>query len=128
MLSHGIKNWCIARLADLLSLFHAVIVLVAAFGWWLMPNHPVHFLVLALTLLSWLTSGSCILAQLEYRLRRLYLPNIEPYEAGYLHFHLRKLTGIAPSLSFIRTWGYIYLTSALMLWIAIAIIRSDMLA
>jgi hypothetical protein len=128
MQSRGNNHWCIARIADLVALVHVAVVLVAAFGWWLMPLHPLHALVLALTLISWLTTGSCVLSQLEYRLRKRYLLDMQPYESGYLHFHLRKLTGVAPSLPFIRAWGYVYLTLALILWIVTAIMESGMLA
>ncbi len=107
-----------ARLADLVSLFHASVVIIAAFGWWLMPHNVIHFIVLLATLMSWLVTGSCMLARVEYNLRKQYLATIEPYEAGYLHYHLRQVTGHAPPLPFIRRWGYIYLTCALFLWIA----------
>lgn len=128
MQSRGVKNFLLARTADLVSLLHVLIVLVAAFGWWIMPNHPFHLMVLIATLMSWLVTGSCILAQIEYQLRRHYLPTIAPYKNGYLHYHLHKLSGYAPSLSFIRTAGYIYLSLAIILWIADVIIETGMLA
>lgn len=120
MKSRGNKERILARLADSISLVHVGVVIIAAFGWWLLPQHPVHFLVLVATLGSWLLTGSCVLARLEYWLRQQYLePEKVPiYEHGYLHFHLHRLAGYAPSLRFIRGWGYVYLTSASVLWIA----------
>lgn len=117
MKSRGYKNFAYARFADVVSLVHVAVVIVAVFGWWLFPNDPIHFLVLVLTLVSWMVTGSCVLAHLELKLRRAYLDTIQSYEHGYLHYHLRHLTGYAPSLRFIRTWGYVYLSSAIVLWI-----------
>ncbi len=117
MTSHGLKHFIYARLADLIALGHLVIVFIAAFGWWLLPHHPLHFIVLLLTLASWIFTGSCILSQLELWLRKKYLTVIPNYKYGYLHYHLRHLTGYAPSLRFIRIWGLIYLISACILWI-----------
>ncbi len=128
MKSRGFRSILLARVADLISLVHVGVVVIAAFGWWLTPNSFIHFGILLATLISWLATGSCILAQLEYRVRKQYLATIEPYNAGYLHYHLRKFTGYAPSLTFIRRWGYVYLTSALVLWIADYIVRMGMLA
>lgn len=128
MKSRGFKSVLLARLADIISLVHIGVVVIAAFGWWLTPNSFIHFAILLATLISWLATGSCILAQLEYRVRKLYLASIEPYEAGYLHYHLRKLTGYAPRLTFIRIWGYIYLTTALILWIATYLVERNVLA
>lgn len=118
MKSRGFYKLFYARLADLVSLVHAMIVIVAAFGWWLVPNHPIHLLILLLTLASWVFTGSCVLAHVEYRLRKKYMDAVPTYEYGYLHYHLHRLTKYAPSISFIRTWGYVYLISAVVLWIA----------
>ncbi len=118
MKSRGVKAVVLARLADSVSLVHLGVVIIAAFGWWLLPHHPLHLTILLATLASWLFTGSCILARVEYWLRRQYLSDVPRYEHGYLHFHLHRLAGYAPSLRFIRAWGYVYLTSASLLWIA----------
>ncbi len=122
----GMRNFIYARLADAISLFHAAIVVIAAFGWWLLPYHPLHFLIIVLTLASWIFTGSCILARAEFRVRKQYM-DVPPYEHGYLHYHLHRLTRLAPSLTFIRIWGLVYLTSASVLWIVQYAVHTGML-
>lgn len=107
--------------ANVVSLCHFILVFVVAFGWFI-PFWPItylHGIFLFITWWSWVFSGSCVMAKWEYQLRSVCNPGVERHSNGYLNYHLRRLTGWAPSLKFIRFWGLIYLTGGMVLWLSI---------
>ena len=106
------------RAADILSLLHLVVVLIAAFGWWLLPGSWFHFLVLAGTWTSWVFFGSCILSRAEFWLRDIPKEESDRMSNGYLHFHMHRWVRYAPSHVFIRAWGLLYLSAGIALWAA----------
>ena len=114
----AVRTVVINRTADVISILHALIVLVAALGWWLPEEYQsAHFVILFATWVSWVWYGSCILAEVEYRVRKHADPALRPYSKGYLHYHLRHLGDLAPSYRFIRVVGLCYLSLAIVLWI-----------
>ena len=113
-----VKKFFHDRLADVISLFHISIVMIAAFGWWLLPDSPIHFAVLFGTWLSWIVLGSCVLASWEFSVRAKHDPSVRAYEDGYLHYHMRRLIPFAPSKQFIRVCGLFYPSLGMILWIS----------
>ncbi|MFT5832304.1 MAG: hypothetical protein ACI9SY_000690 [Candidatus Paceibacteria bacterium] len=103
-------------LAWFLAVLHPMVTLIILFGWLIPKITHVYILMLVLTALSWVLTGGCILSKLEYEVRRNLDPQLEEYDHSYIHFHLRKWLGKAPSINFIRNAGYVFISTSIIVW------------
>lgn len=102
--------------ASFLAVVHPVVTLVILLGWAHEDLFCLHGFFVFLTVLSWVFYGHCVLSDWEYKLRKKLDSDIELYEYGYLHYHLRKLTPIAPDKKFIKRIGMPFLVCLLIVW------------
>jgi Fe2+ transport system protein B len=104
-------------LAWFLAVLHPIVTLIILFGWHIPEITYIYILMLVLTACSWLLTGGCILSKLEYEARKNLDPQLEEYDHSYIHFHLRKWLGKAPSINFIRNAGYVFIPTSIVVWI-----------
>jgi hypothetical protein len=103
-------------LAWFLAALHLIVTLIIFFGWSISSISYIYISVLVGTALSWLLTGGCILSKFEYEVRRNLDPQLEEYDHSYIHFHLRKWLGKAPSINFIRNAGYVFISTSIVVW------------
>lgn len=104
-------------LASLMSVLHVPIVIAVLFGHYLKGfGSLLYFLLLVITLLSWVILGYCPITKWEYDLRKKYM-KVPKYHFEYLHYLGTKLLKIDISVKRIKIYSIIFVSVAILSWL-----------
>lgn len=93
-----VEENCMRKLtADFIFLVHFALVALVSLGWLIPGFFYAHLTLLALTLISELTLGYCVLTRLEFGLRRKMDPTLVFDKSCMVHY-TRKWRGLAPRI------------------------------
>lgn len=96
--------------ADIVFVFHIIIVLILLFGWMFEEFNTVYFLTLLATLLSWILFKGCVLTQIEFYIRKELHGKEVTYDESFINFYGYKILGDkVPSKKIIEPLVWIFL-------------------
>lgn len=99
-------------LANIVFLFHLLVVFIILFGWYFHFLNFIYICVLLVTLFSEIFLGYCPLTKLEFDLRKKLIPSLN-YDYSFLSYYAYKLTGINISGKYIHYPAIIFLLISL---------------
>lgn len=104
-------------LAEVVFVFHILIVLVILFGWFFPHLFYIYGFLLFSTLFSWLVFGHCFLVDLEFYFRSKFNPSLK-ISSGFLAYYGQVLLkDKAPRESLIYYLGIIFLVPSILIWV-----------
>ena len=109
------KKTIYRRIADIIFIFHILVLLTILFGWWVFPQSLLwvsQATVLLTIVFGLLNRGVCILTQYEWRFRRKYSQE-EFKDTVFLPFYIRKYFKKNPSERFFNRLTLAFLFLAL---------------
>jgi hypothetical protein len=77
--------------ADLIFLFHFVVVMIILFGWLVPVIWPLYMFTLVVSLISDIVFGYCLLSKWEFVLRKKFNPSIN-YDYDFTTYYTYRLT------------------------------------
>ncbi|MFZ2072705.1 MAG: DUF2784 family protein [Minisyncoccia bacterium] len=84
------RNKLIIITANLVFLFHCVVVFVILFGWCFGKLYIIYPMVLLITLIFESIFGYCILTEVEFKLRKKTEPDLD-YDYSFLTYYMYKV-------------------------------------
>lgn len=108
--------------ADFVFVLHFVLVLIVVFGW-LVPGRffYVFLTFFALTLISEITFGYCVLTKIEFDLRRKIDPN-QKFDKSCIAHYVRKWKGLPPREPFVGQKNFFQKNSFIFIMLGLLII------
>ncbi|MCI5050827.1 MAG: DUF2784 family protein [Candidatus Pacebacteria bacterium] len=97
----------------MIFLLHLGVVFINVMGWLFPVLRPLYQITLIVTILSWITTTSCLLTVWEFKLRKMINPKIEAYEYQFVDYYLRKIFKGSASPIFIHRVGLLFLVLSL---------------
>jgi hypothetical protein len=101
-------------LAELVFIFHLVVVFVIVFGWYFPSLYWFYVATLGITLISEIALGYCFLSKWEFALRKEIAPSLE-YDPAFLSYYFYRITGINIPGVYIRYPAIVFLTISLII-------------
>lgn len=101
-------------IADVLFVFHQILVFIIVFGWAFENLEFIYSLTLIATLFSWLFLKGCILTQLEFKLRNSIEEHYALYDDSFVNYYTFKVMGNrTPSKKVIEPLVWIFLIGSI---------------
>lgn len=100
--------------ADVIWIFHFLVVFIALFGWLFPSIWYVYMAVLGGTLMSLFAFNYCFLSKWEYDLRRKVDPTLN-YEYAYASYYTYRLTVGRLRPQFLSWLGMFFVTASLVI-------------
>src|SRR3989344_8629820 len=91
--------------ANLLFIFHFLVVVIISFGWLISSIWYVYMATLIITFFSEVILGYCFLSKWEFSLRKKINPEVN-YDYSFTSFYTYKLTQHRLSTTFIARAGF----------------------
>ena len=96
----------------MIFILHLGVVFINIMGWLFPILRPLYQITLLVTIISWVTTTSCILTVWEFKLRKIVNPRIEEYEYQFIDFYLRKWFKGSARPQFIHRIGLLFLVAS----------------
>lgn len=107
------KNESLKIFAFMIFILHLGVVFINVMGWFFPILRPLYQITLFATIVSWITTTSCMLTVWEFKLRKMINPKIEDYEYEFIDYYFRKFFKGTASPVFVHRIGLFFLVVSL---------------
>ena len=114
MISKTKKN-LIALLANFVFLFHCFVIFIILFGWTFGKLSILYPITLIITLILESILGYCILARIEFNLRKKIKPDLD-YDSSFISYYLYRIYNFKISRAFMDTVYVLFLIISLCIY------------
>lgn len=103
--------------ADVIFVSHVLVVFVILFGWYFSTLSDVYIALLAMTFISELLFGHCVLTKWEFDLRKKLEPGLN-YNYSFISYYGYKLLGLNPKEKYLRYPALAFLVISIIIFYA----------